>query len=157
MDLIDTFPTNAGDATYEGFVKVKLAHAHGYSVLLPDMVIVEHEGCQWFQPQYFSACLLTYHDDDAYAQLNIDTDTGVRLFIGFTRDRLVRHLPDGSSIYRCRIAGPANLQSAATGICTAGSDGNFFLKLYHHTDPATVDKIRECGYFLGSRWNIQGC
>lgn len=88
MDLMDAFPAYVGEKkSYEGFIKVKLVHARGFSVLLPDLVFAEIDGWRWFQPQYFSPCLLSFQDDAVYAQLNVDTDNGARLFVGFTGDR----------------------------------------------------------------------
>jgi hypothetical protein len=157
MDLMDAFPAYVGEKkSYEGFIKVKLVHARGFSVLLPDLVFAEIDGWRWFQPQYFSPCLLSFQDDAVYAQLNVDTDNGARLFVGFTGDHLLRQLPDGSSVYRCRITGPFDLPRVATGTCVVESNGSVLLRLYHHTNTNTIEKILESGYFLGSRWNIQG-
>lgn len=90
VDLMETFPTHAGDGIYEGLVKLKLAHADGLRVLLPECVMLDIQGWAWFQRQYFSACLLRFLADGGYGQFSIDTESGARLFIGFTQDRLVR-------------------------------------------------------------------
>lgn len=156
MDLMDAFPAHAGEKSYEGYIKVKLVHAQGFSVLLPDLVFSEIDGWRWFQSQYFSPCLMSFQDDAVYAQLNVDTDNGARLFVGFTGDCLLRQLPDGSSVYRCRITGLSDLPRVATGTCVVESNGSVLLRLYHHTSTNTIEKILESGYFLSSRWNIQG-
>lgn len=155
IDLMQTFPAN-GKAIYDGLVKLKLVHANGFSLLLPELIVIDIDGWKWFQPKFFSACLISFSENAAYGQFNVDTDRGARLFIGITKDRFVRHYADRSQIYRCRIAGPTALEDFATGTCTVEKDSNIQLRLFHHTLPATIDKIRECGYFLGSPWNIQG-
>lgn len=155
-DLMETFPAHAGAAVYDGLVKLKLAHAHGFSLLLPDLLIIEIEGWRWFQPQYFSACLLSFVEEAGYAQFNVEPEPGVKLLVGITRDRLIRAFGDGSFLYQCRIAGPARLKPFASGTCTLAEDQTIWLDLFHHTTAQAASAIRQSGHFRGSRWNIQG-
>ena len=114
-DLMESFPSLAYEARYGGFVKLKLAHAQGFSLILPDLLIIAFNGWRWFQPKYFSACNLSFLDEGGYAQWNVEPVPGVKLLVAITRDRLVRSYPDGSFLYRCHIAGPARLKAHATG------------------------------------------
>lgn len=156
VDLLDFLPARPDDACYEGFVKLKLAHAGGFSVLLPDCLMADIGGWAWFQPQYFGGCQLGFFDDGAIGQLCIDIVSGVKLFVAFTKSHLVRRCTDGAFLYRCRISGPAGLARMATGLCRPETSGSFSLRLFHHTAPATIGRIRKCSHFLGSRWNLQG-
>lgn len=156
IDLMDTFPAR-GKPTTDGLIKMKLAHAHGFTVLLPDVLLVNFNGeWKWFQPKFFTACLMSFLDKQAYGQLGIDLDEQLRLLVGFTKDRCVRRFSDGSQLYECRIAGPVDLEDHSTGTCTVSDEHNIVLDLFHHTLPETVDLIRESGHFRASTWNIQG-
>src|SRR4051794_17460363 len=115
VDLMAAFPRGAQDATYEGYLKVKLGHARGFSLLLPDLLAIDLDGWRYFQPQFFSPCQLSFFGDTGYVQLCIEPEPGVKLLLATTRDRLVRSYPDGSFLYRCRVAGPARLKAHATG------------------------------------------
>lgn len=153
MDLLDEMSPVTGDEVYEGFVKLKLVHARGFSALLPDLIVI---GSKWFQARFFTAPLLSWVDKDTCCQFGFELDPVTRLIVRFTGDRLVSHQPDGASIYRCRVSGPRNLDQRADGECETDGRGNIFLWLYHHTDTDSADAILESGHFRGSAWNIQG-
>jgi hypothetical protein len=155
-DLIDTFPARQGAVLYEGLIKVKLVHARAFSLIVPDVLALELDTWRWFQAKFFSACLLSFLDDCAYAQLGVEPAPGVKLTVGFTRDRLVRAYDDGSFLYRCRVSGPARLRSHSAGSCTLDTDERLWLDLFHHTSAKAASEIRRSGHFRGSRWNIQG-
>ena len=154
--LMDTFPAREGETVYEGFIKLKLAHARGFSVILPDILISDLDGWRWFQPQYFTPCLLSFVEEASYAQFSLEPGPEMRLLIGITRDRLVRAYPDGSFLYRCRICGPTSLKENATGTCSLDANRTIWLNLFHHTSADSAESIRRSGHFRGSRWNIQG-
>lgn len=155
-DLIDTFPAR-GRPTKDGLIKMKLVHARGSSIMIPDILLISFNGeWKWFQPQFFSPCQLSFYGDHAYGQLSIEPNAELQLFVGVTKDRFVRRFRDGSQLYRCRIAGPADLEDDSTGRCSVSDDYDVLLELFHHTLPATVELIRESGHFRASAWNIQG-
>jgi hypothetical protein len=153
---MDIFPAHGRGAIHEGYVKLKLVHARGFSLLLPDLLIADFDGWRWFQPQFFSAPLLSFIGDAGYAQFNVEPRLGVKLLVGITRDRLVRSYVDGSFLYRCRIAGPKRLRTYAAGTCLLNDDHTIWLDLFHHTTASAASSIRASGHFRGSRWNIQG-
>lgn len=156
IDLIDTFPAQ-GRPTIDGLIKMKLVHAMGFSIMLPDLLLVNFNGeWNWLQPRFFSACQLSFEGERAYGQLSVDLDEQLQLFVGVTKDRYVRRFRDGSQLFRCRIAGPADLEVHCTGRCSVSDDHAVLLDLFHHTLPATVELIRESGHFRASAWNIQG-
>lgn len=153
MDLLDRPPLGRDAKSYEGLVKLKLLHAQGFTVLLPDVLAI---GSHWFQARFFTAPLLSYLPEGQCCQFSFELDDETRLLVRFTGDRLLSHQPDGSSVYRCRIEGPPSLELRADGECELDANGNIALWLFHHTEPATLEAIRASGHFRGSPWNIQG-
>jgi hypothetical protein len=154
VDLMDTFPVKDGQTVYDAIVKLKLVHAHGQSVLVPDILALPSDQV-WLQPYFFTPPILSFYKGKAYAQFTVDIADGERLLVGLTNDRHIGTLPDGSHVYRCEIAGSADLLSKATGACRARSNG-FDLRLFHHTTPATLDLIKSSSVLRGSVWNYQG-
>ena len=55
--------------TWSGFIKVKLLHRQGASVLLPELVLVGADGDLWVQPQYFHAPLLALDENGGTATM----------------------------------------------------------------------------------------
>jgi hypothetical protein len=141
----------------KGLIKVKLAHGVDRSLLLPDAVFAKGPaGLCWYQPKYFSACMLEFLDHQAFAQLDISFDNGSRSIVQFRRDSLERHMADGSALYRCEMLAGLEALGEPTGRARKEETGELSVRVFHHTTPETRRKIRECGYLLGSRWNIQG-
>ncbi len=155
-DLMETFPIRADQVAYDGYVKLRLVHAKGITLTLPDVLVIDLDGWRWFAPQYFSACLLSFVDGAGYGQFDIEPKQGVKLLIGITRDRFVCSYPDGSFLYRCRVAASPGLKAQATGTCTIEADHKIWLNLFHHTSGKVGAAIRKSGHFRGSSWNIQG-
>jgi hypothetical protein len=154
LDLMDSFPAK-DRSTYEGLVKLKLVHAPRRSVLMPDQLLLPAERV-WLQPQFFTAPLLSFHGDRAYAQFGVDLSDEQRLLVGTTDDRHIRALPDGSHMYRCRIAGPPGIVRHAAGSCRIRTDHGVDLRLFHHTAPDTLQLIKNSSVLRGKFWNYQG-
>ena len=156
LDLMDAFP--AADApSYEGYIKLKLVHGVGYSVLLPDALFLEGaEGWRWFEPKMFDPPLLSFVDGQAYAQFGLETANGDEVLAATTEDRFVARFGDGSQIFRCRIAGAADLLARSTGRAERRDDGGFDLHLFHHTSAASLAAIHASGELWGSTWNVRG-
>lgn len=92
--------------TYEALIKLKLVHAEGFSLLLPDFIAADINGWKWFQPKFFTACSIAYFDDFSIATLAIDfAETGSRFLVMFTSSQFVSQFDDGSHLYRCLLAG----------------------------------------------------
>jgi hypothetical protein len=153
-DLMRTLPVRAGEVGQDGFVKVRLVHARGFSVLVPDLLVLGRS--RWFAPQYFTAPILSYLDEAAYAHFSYEPREHVPLTVATTRDRLVRTYDDGSFLYACRIVGPAGFETEASGGCEVSEDHTVWLDLFHHTTDEAAGLIRDSGHFRGSSWNIQG-
>lgn len=154
LDLMRTMPIGNGEVACEGFVKVRLVHARGFSLLVPDVLVLGQS--RWFAAQCFTATLLSFLDEAAYAQFSYEPSEGLRLTVAITRDRYVRTYDDGSFLYACRIAGPVGFEAQATGGCVVTEDHTIWLDLFHHTSDDAAAAIRASHYFRGSSWNIQG-
>lgn len=147
----------AREGVVEGLIKLKLIHAQGFSLLLPELLVAEVGGWKWYQPKFFTACLLHYLDGFAICNLWIDlSEEPPRLSIQFTSGQLVRKFEDGSHLYSCFISGASDLAAIATGTCTVSDDNDLLLDLFHHTTPEYRKAIEESGHFRSSQWNVQG-
>lgn len=156
IDLMAAFPVKDGPI-FEGFIKFKLAHGVGYSVFLPDaLFLARGDEWRWFEPKMFDPPILSFFEDAAYAQFAIETSGGDEILVATTHDRFVARFDDRSQLFRCRVAGHAELLSRSTGRAHQRADGGFNLDLFHHTTPAALEAIRESGEVWGSAWNVRG-
>lgn len=143
---------------HEGFVKCKLIHSKGKSLIVPDLiyVMVDESNFEWIQFYSFLPCMLTkFSEDEFIGSFPVDIAFGHTLRITITSEWHQYNLPDNSNLFKCRIEGPENLLDFTTG---KGKiiDGNPFIQLYHHTLPKFKTLIEECSYFKCSAWNYQG-
>ena len=89
-----------GDSEYEGYIKCKLLHNIGYSVVFPDQIYFDAGGSlYWLQPFFFSGNLIANFDEGGLCDLGVDISHGQRLRIRFTCSDAVSWLNDGSIIY----------------------------------------------------------
>lgn len=147
----------AREGVAEGMIKLKLIHAHGFSLILPDLLAADVGGWKWFQPKFFTACLLSFLDGFALGRLWIDlSEEPPRLQIEFSSGQLVRTFDDGSQLYRCYISGMTDLAALATGTCSVDDNNELLLDLFHHTTTEAREAIVASGHFRGSSWNVQG-
>jgi len=145
-----------GDHIYQGFIKCKLVHANGYSVVIPDQVYVDMGGgLHWIQPLYFSGCMISQLEEYGTCSLSIDISHGVLLNVEFSNEGLVSKLNDGSLLYQCEIKAPQYLYRYTTGRSKI-DEGVPLLKLHHHTTRDAKRSITSSGEFWSSGWNIQG-
>lgn len=146
-----------GDTEYAGWIKCRLLHGHGYSLIVPDQLYLEHNGLHWVQPLAFGPNMLVKLDEtEVVCNLNVDISCRHRLDVRFFNHDHVSDLPDGAQLFRCRIRGVANLPSFATGEARWGINGHPYLQLFHHTTESTAPLIIDSGHFRTSAWNIQG-
>lgn len=144
---------------YDGFVKLRLVHARGRSIVLPDHVMVEGTAPYWLQPQWVYASMLAL-DEPGYTAIHLTvanhwhTDIVIRLEVH--GDGFVTELSDRSQVYRCTIHGPAHLDRYKAGRFSLRPDGGVNLRLYHHTAKTTKPLILKSGHIRGSAWNFQG-
>lgn len=140
----------------DGFIKLKLVHAQGTSLLVPDLLAADFGGMRWFQPKFFYAPQLSFWDGYAAADIGIEISGGPLVNVGFTSGGFVASLGDSSQVYRCVISAPADLTQSADGTCSIEPSGDFRLDLFHHTTHQAADAIQASAHFRGSYWNVQG-
>ena len=140
----------------DGHIKLKLAHAHGTSLLIPDLLAADLDGMRWFQPKFFYACRLSFFDGFAVADISIELCGGSLVHVTLSSGGFVSSLADLSQVFRCLISEPISLASEPGGACSLDADGDFRLNLFHHTTPEAAKAIKDSGHFRGSRWNVQG-
>ena len=141
-----------------GLLKVKLIHAQGYSILMPDLLLVqETERWQWIQPKFFTACLMHFLKNFSTSAFWVDTrEGGPQLTIRFSSGQFVRRFDDGSHLYQCVITGTAEVEKLAVGTCVVTQVHDVLLDVFHHTTVEFKQAIETSGHFRASSWNVQG-
>jgi hypothetical protein len=153
------FGTAAGNQTnvpHSGWLKCKLVHGRGYSVIVPDQIYLGPAASSWIQPFTFMPCQLFMDDSGIACVLRADIAAGATVRVDFAKKDFVRRLPDGSELYRCVVHGPTDLASYATGVAFLAADQAPYLRLFHHTTVPARDAILASRTVRGSAWNIQG-
>jgi hypothetical protein len=150
--------TLADAGAVEGLLKVKLIHAQGYSLLMPDLLLMQgRDRWQWIQPKFFTACLMHFLKNFSTAALWVDPrEGGPQLTVRFSSGQFVRRFDDGSHLYRCVITGTGDLEKLAAGTCIVTVAHDVLLDLFHHTTAEFKQAIETSGHFRASTWNVQG-
>lgn len=144
-----------GQNRHRGFIKCKLLHGTGVSIIAPDILFIEG-GTRWIQPLAFFPNILVRTDDDVHCMIAIDISGSQQVRIEFRSSSWLSKFEDGSELFACDILGPQDLAAHATGMSVLKEGHRPFLELYHHTDETARDGILRDGAFRPSRWNIQG-
>ena len=151
-----------GRRRFEGLIKFRLGHSAGRSYLVPE-VLIGISGSRFFQPSMFGPPILEFNVEPGQHRLRFDFDTGTpranelaRLVVFVRSQDRVRRYDDGAQLYRCAFEGPRQITRAASGLCRATPDGDYALRLFHHTTPDNVAKIRMSGELWSSAWNLAG-
>jgi len=143
---------------HEGFVKCKLIHSKGKSIIVPDLVYIltGDSEFEWIQFYSFLPCILTkFSEDEIIGSFPIDISFGHILRITITNEWHQHNLPDNSNLFKCRIEGPENIMGFTSGKGEV-IDGTPHIVLYHHTLPKFKDLIEADSFFKCSAWNYQG-
>jgi len=149
-------PQQIGHTTYDGYLKCKLVHHEGFSLVLPDQIYLSLANqTYWFQPFYFTANLIGFLENGGICSQWIDLSFGARAQVTFSDAEQINRLSDGSLLYKCRISGPPLLWQHATGTAIIKNCVPY-LKVFHHTDRKAEKGILKSGEFWSSKWNIQG-
>ena len=144
-----------GKYEYTGFVKCKLIHGKGISLVVPDQIYIEGSDLFWIQPIMFSPNTLSKYEDRIECRIFVDISFGANIEVVFNDNEYWKTYEDGSSTYYCKIYGPENLEKYATGYARV-IDREPLLLLYHHTRENAKQAILESSQFMPSKWNIQG-
>ncbi|QXE19322.1 hypothetical protein [Clostridium sp. 001] len=144
------------DYTYTGYIKCKLVHTTNLSIIVPDQIYIESAELLWIQPLNFFPNVLFKEDKLIIAFISIDISCGNNIKIEFTNKDFIRNYEDGANLFKCKIHGPKDLNTFATGACYLTEEYIPFLRLYHHTTEEKKQSIINSGCFWLSTWNIQG-
>ncbi len=140
-----------------GWIKCRLLHGAGYSLIVPDQLVLEHRGLKWIQPLAFTAVMLAKFDEkDIVCSLHIDISCGHNIRVRFFNRDFVRSFADASQLFKCEILGPPDLYKYSTGDAEWDAENNLYLRLFHHTTADACGKIKMSGHFRTSPYNIQG-
>jgi hypothetical protein len=153
--VIDNWRTACGDAI-DGYIKLKLLHARGVSLVLPEFLVADLGGMKWLQPKFFYPCTLGFFDSFCTCHIGIELSDGTLVHTFFSSSGFVTSLNDRSQIFRCIISNTKDLGQATVGRCTLDQSGDFLLHLFHHTNIDSLNLIHKSGHYRGSPWNIQG-
>ncbi len=148
---------------WPGFVKVKMLHRAGGTILLPEVLIIGSDGSQWAQPHHVYAPTLILYDNDAAASIPVAVldperhrQDGLDCVVTFGRRDLVGSSVDGSQVYRCQVRTDRSPAELAVGRARVRSDGGVDLRLCHHTSRQALAAIHASRHLRGSAWNYQG-
>ena len=146
-----------GSNTICGYIKCKLAHTENASVIIPDQIYFDWDGCfRWIQPFNFMPCLLRMNEGLIVCDVFFDISCGYAVKACFSDRDFVRNFDDGSQLYKCELLVPDDVGAYAVGLASQSDGFNLAVQLFHHTKPEIVELINESGVLIGSRWNIQG-
>ena len=87
----------------DGFIKLKLVHAEGTSLLVPDLLVADLGWMRWFQPKFCYTPKLSFWDGYAAADIGMEVSGGPMVEVGFTSGGFVATLSNSSQVYRCKI------------------------------------------------------
>ncbi|WP_286817958.1 hypothetical protein [Desulfobacter sp. UBA2225] len=141
---------------YAGFLKCKLVHGTSFSIVIPDLILLESPTPVWIQPLFFMPNIFAKMDNEIQGRFYVDISCSQTLQLDFANDKFVRRYQDGSELYRCQITGPKDLAKYSTGEFEWFGENQILLHLYHHTSDAAKNAILSSGRFKLSQWNIQG-
>ncbi len=154
---------NDREHTYTGFIKVRLGHSVGRSIIVPDQLVIQHAGWRFYQPSFFGPCIINSYIEPDVQVAMFSIDVGgpnecepARVLVSIRSDAVVRRYEDGSHVYRCSVFGPERIQSFSTGRCQELEEGAFALRLFHHTTPENFAAICQSKELWSSSWNLGG-
>jgi hypothetical protein len=139
-----------------GFIKCKLLHAEGLSLVVPDQIFFEKYKLFWIQPLFFDPTILIADDDGTICTIYVDISFGRILRIRFNTNDFIRRFDDKSELFKCQILGPPDIQEYSTGEAYWDENGIPFLRFFHHTKKDAVEGIKSSGQYWLSKWNIRG-
>jgi hypothetical protein len=144
------------ESHFDGYLKCKLAHGQGFSIIVPDLLLFDKPSPFWIQPLFFLPNILSKFESEIRGRLNVDISCSQTLRVDFTNRDFVRRYEDGSELFRCSVTAPPDLPDYGTGEFTWEDDHRILLSLYHHTTGESKEAILGQRQFRLSHWNIQG-
>jgi hypothetical protein len=146
-----------------GFVKFRMGHSRRGTVFLVEHLFLPGaRSWSFFQPSFFGPPQLAFMPRGRHrSSFSVDVvsprrSDAVRLIVDIEPKGRRKTYPDGAQLYWCSARGPADLDRHAAGVAHRLPDGDFALRLQHHTDDRGFEGITNSGYFRASPWNLQG-
>lgn len=143
-----------------GYVKCKLIHTTGESLIVPDLIILEEDEenyFKWIQPLSFFGCRLAITDNDTiHSSIVVDISNKQTIELRFSNNDFVRGYDDYSELYKCEIHAPKGLSEYATGTGYFKENFEPYIRLYHHTTAVAKESIMKSEHFYDSRGNFAG-
>jgi hypothetical protein len=96
--LDNTAPRALQDVEYQGWLKCRLLHGRGYSVLCPDLIFLDGEVLAWIQPLHFLRHRFAKDHEEVAGGLWVDISCGQTVFITFTNADLVHRYEDMADV-----------------------------------------------------------
>ena len=146
------------DTASHGYMKCRLIHMDGRSVVQPDVLIADNFQKRFYLPKFFDPNQIAFFENgaDDFCRLTLVTENAVALRVGFFKDDKVKTCPDGSVIYKCVFTKIDGAESPKAMGHWRRRGGGFQLKLFHHTNEQGYRGITASSEIWGSRRNIQG-
>ena len=141
---------------FDGYIKCKLVHKKGASIILPELIIIGEVEFNWIQHFTFLMNLLVKDNDIVINTIYVDIAFGSTLKIQFKNSDLQQVFKDNSSLFKCKIYGPKNLSEYFTGNGYFDESQTPYLKLFHHTKEEFKEMIISSQTLKSSKWNFQG-
>lgn len=154
--LDNTQPRCGEEFEHAGYLKCKLVHGQGFSIVIPDLILLETPATVWIQPLMFLPNAFLKSDNSIAGRFYMDISCGQTLQVDFKNSGYLCRYADGSELFECTITGPQDLHEYSTGEYEWGDHHQILLHLYHHTTESARESILESGSFRLSQWNIQG-
>lgn len=95
--------------TISGLAKVRLVHAQGASLLVPDQIYLRSPQV-WLQPTRYFASTVVKTDERIQATIRCDIEGTEGLQIDINNERAPQKLSDNSWLYSCILHGPAEVR-----------------------------------------------
>lgn len=154
---------------HSGWVKLRLCHAKGRSYFLPD-VLIGFGGKHFFLPSFFGPNSISFTKrstgggiDQHSATFSMDVAAprgarAARLLVSFSSDGFVRSYDDGAQLYECEYIGELSvpLKPLVAGDCSLMPNGDYALRVYHHTTAASAALISSSGELWSGPYNLAG-
>ncbi len=144
---------------HRGYIKCRLVHLLGSSIVMPDVLMVSGQKKYFFSPKFFLDNDIRFTEPEGasdFCIIPIELIGKVTVIVAFFRHDLVKRCTDHSFIYKCVFRSSDGKPLPETqGVWQKRGD-QFELALYHHTNLEGARGIKSSNKINGSAWNIQG-
>lgn len=144
------------DHEYDGAIKCKLGHGHGFSLIVPELIFLGKDFTSWLQPFAFLPSMVAKSEDEYGCTLYLDVAGLATIKVVFTKDGFISNLRDHSQLFNCKLYTVKNLQEHVSGTSIREASGDILLDFFHHSTRSNITAIESSGHFRASSWNIQG-